>query len=444
MTIRSVLSAQVADYIAKQMSQVGDAAAPAVHTPARPKGRGKVQPGATSSPATAGGAVPADEAVQEQQQQRDDGEAVLLHIHAMAQHVASLDLPELASEVQKLVATAIAVVLSDSVLGLDDVRSLLGRVPADSAGADGLAAMLPLLVGAVSVLPATAVQEVVCDLLPGPEEEVGPVAGEEVLVRAQVQLLCKAAAAAAQLKAGSAGGSGGGGDAPRNLQASDARYLVQAQHQLQVSTVDSQTKARLLLAAYKQLWKQSKAVLLVASCLAHAEQGRVSAEQDLFDQAVGRVVRLLSQAAAAGASTFTALRLALEARLGRHLAAADAGAAATEEAAGISDDVFLALMEPNVQDAISSILNQHKGDEHMRLQLSDTCMQAGMALRASGMVELAALTAGMVGVLRLMHGEQPLHTISVEIAAQVIAGNMSELFVHMYSAMGGLLEPVHS
>ena len=325
------------------------------------------------------------------------------------------------SDVRQLLQAAIHVCFGQSMLEEPRIREmLLSQMLERCSAAQSL--LLPLLVGAVSVLPKDDVAVIQRDI--GIRGEP-PGEGSEML-QTRVQLLIWTIGAACPSEAQ---------DTASSCRSSLEAYLMmEVAVELDARVEGLGDPTPVLQATFREVLKQQQlsqplmALVVVAACLAHARQGRVGDEEGSAETRVtGQLMRLVGRAMdAEGGSGFSALATATRAMQVQ---------GELPEPPSVPDAVTAAAFV-----SIKAALPDLEGLAGVSFrQLFKPAIALGVALYSVGCVDL-------VGCIRmaLILAYGPAWRLPLQVAAAVVAESMApggppvELVMQLMGAMRGM------
>ena len=328
----------------------------------------------------------------------------------------------LAYNIQQVLVAAIHVCFGQSMLEEPLIREmLLSQTLERCTAAQSL--LLPLLVGAVSVLPDEEVAEI--------QRGIGGMSPGEGggLLQTRVQLLVWALCA----------GCSEMQDGPSSCRPmQEAILMVKVRFEL-VARVkgmgDPADPTPVLQAAFREVLKQQpvsephRALVAVAACLAHAQQGRVGDEEGSAEAGViGQLMRLVGRAMdVEGGGGFSALAAATRAMQAQ---------GKLPEPSSVPDAVTSAAFV-SIKEALPDL----EGQDGMSLeQLFMPAITLGVALHSAG---FADLVEGIRMALVLAYG--PAWRLPLQVAAAVVSESMApagpqiELVMRLMGEMRGMM-----
>ena len=313
--------------------------------------------------------------------------------------------PTLGTDRQCTLAVAVEVCFGPGMLDEPQAAEMLGVQGRQHGGGGGAASLyppstLPLLIGSVSALPV--------------EDVAGVMQGAGGLDERETR---------ARLLAWAIGAAGSEAP-PRPLSVADVRFIMtDAGPQLEARGLGDPIPA--LQAAFQQVQKQGRALVVVASCLAHAQQGRVGDEEGNAEtRVIGQLMRVLGRAMGAeGGGGFSALTAAT-----RAMQSSGAGGGLSEAAAFTFPDLstmpFAQPLLAHAYGAITEAIPLLEGQAgELRGALTGPALSIGVTLHSSGGVDLKKLSKGISQALVLAYN--PAWRLPLQAAVAAVAESMA-------------------
>ena len=295
---------------------------------------------------------------------------------------------------QRLVSTAVHICFGPSMLQAPCIAHMMPTLPEGSSASQCM--QLPLLVGAVLALPDEEVAAIQRD-------SGGGRWGER---ETRAQLLAWAIGSACPAAQGDS-----------DLQSSDeACLMLEAAEELDLRVRGLADPMPVLQAAFQQVRKPGRALVVVAACLAHAQQGRVGDEEGntpVQMRATGQLMRVLSRAMTAeGGSGFSALATATRAM----------------QSSGNNGSAPSELTVPNAVIAVAygaikmarAEIDKEGPIPQDQSQIRQSALSIGVALHSSGCVELSK---GISQALVLAYS--PAWRLPLQAAVAAVAESMA-------------------